>query len=424
MTAPARIALIGVGGFGRAHLKMIDQLEGALLARLTAVVVRDPARHSACLATLEQRGVECFSDLETLLQRKAGDVDVVSIPTGLPSHETLAIKALTAGCHVFVDKPPAVTIQGLDAMLNAIQPGRFCAVTFQTLSAPLTKRLKATVVSGELGAPLAASYAVGSPRTRDYYERNAWAGKWRTGDDWVLDGPITNALSHELNAMLYLCCMKEGESARPETVTCELYRAHDIEAADTACLRFGCANGFVGHYYATHACDKEWGRVMEIQFERGVALIEFDPLACPRRIDIRLADGRSSRHVDTETRSVHLLAYENIARAVREGPAALDCPLSVARSFTLLTNGAHLSAGAGVSVPGEAVEISHTEGRAHWDDRVAVRERVGIRDIEGLMHLASWKKRMLSEMSVPWAKTSKKVSLHDLSGFSWSPERV
>src|SRR6185295_13377270 len=114
---------------------------------------------------------------------------------------------------------------------------------------------------------------------------------------WVLDSPANNALSHYLHLALFLLGPTERESAFPEEVEAELYRANPIESYDTCSLRLtfeGGAHALVGF---THACDTNIDPQVLIRAE--YAEIRYS-LAGGARIDIT---------TESITETIHLLPH-------------------------------------------------------------------------------------------------------------------
>jgi predicted dehydrogenase len=93
-----RIVLVGVGRFGKNHLRVLKELEKDGLCTLNGVVDKQ-------VETLEKvrknYDVAVTTDLEVL----KGDVDALDIVTPADTHFELCKECLTAGKHVFVEKP-------------------------------------------------------------------------------------------------------------------------------------------------------------------------------------------------------------------------------------------------------------------------------------------------------------------------------
>ena len=97
-TKPLRVGLIGSGKMGRHHLKAIHASGLA-----TVVGVADPAASAEELAEVLPPGAIVVSSATELLQQARPDV--VHIVTPPSTHADLAMEALRAGSHVYVEKP-------------------------------------------------------------------------------------------------------------------------------------------------------------------------------------------------------------------------------------------------------------------------------------------------------------------------------
>jgi len=104
-----RIGLIGCGRFGQCHA---DAITKSKHADLVAVAARTEA---TCRKARRKFRVPVTTDYRELLSRP--DVDAVDIVLPTDLHERVAIDALRAGKHVFLEKPMAVTTQQCDRVL-------------------------------------------------------------------------------------------------------------------------------------------------------------------------------------------------------------------------------------------------------------------------------------------------------------------
>ena len=95
---PLRVGLIGSGKMGRHHLKAI-----AASSRAIVVGVADPAASADELASLLPDGAKVVSSAAELFTQARPDV--VHIVTPPSTHGDLALQAIDAGCHVYVEKP-------------------------------------------------------------------------------------------------------------------------------------------------------------------------------------------------------------------------------------------------------------------------------------------------------------------------------
>ncbi len=99
-----RIGFIGVGkggsGRGAGHVADFLKLKGC---RVAAICDADTAHLDIMKKKLEGKTVEYYQDYRKLLENK--EIDAVLIATPNHTHSFLAIAALQAGKHVFVEKP-------------------------------------------------------------------------------------------------------------------------------------------------------------------------------------------------------------------------------------------------------------------------------------------------------------------------------
>ena len=98
---------MGVGALGRHHARVAHELAGA-----TCSGIHDTDRGRA-EAVGKAVGVRVMSSLEELVA--ASDGVVVAVPT--TAHEEVALAAIRAGVHVFVEKPLTRDIEGADRIL-------------------------------------------------------------------------------------------------------------------------------------------------------------------------------------------------------------------------------------------------------------------------------------------------------------------
>ncbi len=93
-----RIGLIGCGKMGIQHLKAIAQVPDAFV-----VGIADPAANEEVVRSLIPAEARIVADASVLLNEARPDV--VHIVTPPHTHASLAMQALRAGCHVYVEKP-------------------------------------------------------------------------------------------------------------------------------------------------------------------------------------------------------------------------------------------------------------------------------------------------------------------------------
>jgi len=175
-----RVAVVGYGFMGRAHVAHYRQLADA---RVVAVVESNPQRLQEFVkgniqAGEEQAslaGVESYRRLEEILGRSDVDVVDICLPTHLHKEATLA--ALRAGHHVICEKPLALSLEDVDEMIGAAEKaGRYLMVAHCIRFWPEYEYLQELVRTEEFGKPVSAIFRRISP----------YPG-WTGGDDWFSD---------------------------------------------------------------------------------------------------------------------------------------------------------------------------------------------------------------------------------------------
>ncbi|MCC6144781.1 MAG: Gfo/Idh/MocA family oxidoreductase, partial [Candidatus Hydrogenedentes bacterium] len=99
---PLRHAVVGCGGQGRRHARVFANTRDC---QLVAFAELDPARREQTLKELGDKaeGVTAYEDFRELLQNP--EIDSVSVATPDHWHTPVALLALQAGKHVYVEKP-------------------------------------------------------------------------------------------------------------------------------------------------------------------------------------------------------------------------------------------------------------------------------------------------------------------------------
>jgi len=323
---PVTIGLIGVGGYGRAHLQAIRIAEDRGIARLVAAVIL-PGLEEETERDLRSRGVLIYRSHEDMLARAPreadGGMELVGVPCGSGQHAPLSITALRAGYHVLCEKPAAGNHrEALEMQRAARETGKILAIGYQNMYTPTVRRIKELTLEGRrggvLGGLLQAPCSARWPRDAAYYGRNAWAGRLAVDGREIFDSPAQNALAHYLQDMLFVAGPDARSCASPVRLYGENYRAKNIESADTQFLRIRTREGPPITFMATHACDVAQDPIIEYVYERGT--ISWRSRADTARIEVRdAADGRMIETLDNGPDDEHALPYLAVIRAIREG---------------------------------------------------------------------------------------------------------
>ena len=106
---PVRVAVIGVGDFGRNHVRVYRQLEGV---ELVGVVDADSERAGRVAAEF---GTTVLPDLDSL----SGRVDAASVAVPTSEHARVGSLLLARGIDVLMEKPIAASVSEADLLMDA-----------------------------------------------------------------------------------------------------------------------------------------------------------------------------------------------------------------------------------------------------------------------------------------------------------------
>jgi protoporphyrinogen oxidase/predicted dehydrogenase len=146
MAAPLRIGVVGLGYWGPNLVRnLADSTSAFELAYLC-----DSRQEALDASQGRYPGVRCTTSFDEVL--RDDDVAAVAIATPVSTHHALAIAALKAGKHVFVEKPLAGSSQEVRELTDAAEEGGLVLMPGHTfLYSPSVTTIKALVDSGELG---------------------------------------------------------------------------------------------------------------------------------------------------------------------------------------------------------------------------------------------------------------------------------
>ncbi|MDH4174950.1 MAG: Gfo/Idh/MocA family oxidoreductase, partial [Betaproteobacteria bacterium] len=140
-----RAGVVGAGYVADYHLRAL-----AALPNVSIVGIADPDQPKAREMAARHGNPGVYSSLAGMLA--AAKPDVVHILTPPALHAPLAIEALEAGCHVFVEKPMAETAEDCDRMMAAAtRAGRRLSVNHSARMDPMVLAARRIAESGRIG---------------------------------------------------------------------------------------------------------------------------------------------------------------------------------------------------------------------------------------------------------------------------------
>ncbi len=166
------IVLVGAGNIAQSiHLPLISALPGV---RIVAICDRQVSK-ARILA--EKYGVpHVFRTLDDALNLSG--VDAVLVTTSTDAHASIAMQAIAADKHVFVERPAARTLQEtLDIRTSALERGVHVMIGMNHRFRPDVVSMKNAVDRGEIGAP--------------YYVKAGWVKQRSTDARWLANADMS-----------------------------------------------------------------------------------------------------------------------------------------------------------------------------------------------------------------------------------------
>ena len=187
-----RIAIVGTGGIARSHARAVTSYPDR--AELVAAVDVDLDRAKEFATNWDIPMV--YPSLTELLA--TGGVDLIHLCTPPNSHVPLAVECLAAGVDVFMEKPPTLSLDELDELIDAeAKSSAQVACVFQHRFGSGAVRLRRLADEGVLGRPLVALC-----NTVWYRDDAYFAVPWRGTFDVEGGGPTMGHGIHQFDLLL------------------------------------------------------------------------------------------------------------------------------------------------------------------------------------------------------------------------------
>jgi D-galactose 1-dehydrogenase len=298
MTSPIKLAIVGVGKI------VYDQHLPAITANADYALVATASRNN----TIDN--VPSFPTIEAML---AADPSIEAVSLCMPPQYRYAAarKALAAGKHVFLEKPPGATLSEVaDLEAYAAAQGVSLFASWHSRYAPGVQPAKAHLA---VDKPT-AMHVIWKEDVRQWHPNQDWI--WQAGGLGVFD-PGINALSIVTEILPSAVFLTQAALEFPE----------NRDAPIAADLRFQDADGVKVH------AEFDW---------RQTGKQSWDIIVTTARGEVRLADGGSRLWIDGAEQTLEKEAeypslYQRFAAIIRAGKSDVDvAPLRhVADAFML-----------------------------------------------------------------------------------------
>ena len=224
-----KFLVVGCGSIGRRHLGNLQSLG---VDEIIAFDVVEERRH----AVAEKFNVPVYADYEEALSQGVRAVLICS-PTRL--HLEQSLQAARMGCHLFIEKPIATSLEGLDELANLVQVNHIktlvgCNFRFH----PGLQKVKSLLQTGTIGNIVSARAQFGQylPSWHPWEDyRQGYSARRDLGGGVLLDR------IHELDYIRWLL----GEVSSVAALIGKLSHL-EIDTEDTVDLLLGFSGGFFG----------------------------------------------------------------------------------------------------------------------------------------------------------------------------------
>jgi predicted dehydrogenase len=229
-----KIGFLGIGAMGLSHVNQFH-VKNAARSECVALCSRNKANIAKALALAPNATI--FRDESELIH---ADLDAVVISTPNSTHAPLALEALKAGKHLFLEKPIGISPDECRAVLTAAEASdRVVLVGHELRYSPFFQKMKALVDAGEIGQP-----------------RLVWTREFRgpfqpKSGQWIQDARLSGGMMVDKNCH-HFDMMNWWIGARPRRVAAfggsavmrVVDRAHQVN--DHATVSYEYDNGALG----------------------------------------------------------------------------------------------------------------------------------------------------------------------------------
>ncbi len=250
-----RFGIIGCGLVSDFHGKAIQMSDKAELVGAADIKLE------RAQSFVEKYGGKAMS-IDELISRD--DIDVINVLTPNAYHEEYVVKAVRAGKHVLVEKPPEMTLEKTDNMIAEAEKAEVkLGVVLQCRFRKAIEAIKDAIDSGRFGRIIHADAYMKWYRPTEYYFRDSWRSSRSQGA-----GVIIQHAFHYIDLLHHLAGPVDKVFARIQNL------AHpEVELEDTVIAILDYANGAQGLVQGSTALYPGTDIRIEINGQNGTAIM-------------------------------------------------------------------------------------------------------------------------------------------------------
>ncbi len=261
-----RVGIIGCGNIATVHAEAILRSKRAVICGF-ADPLTDRGEHFQ--QTYGNSESHVYESISKLIAHERPDAIHLCTPHAL--HVPMAISALQQGIHVMMEKPPAVSREQFEALIEAQNTSEaYLGICFQNRYNNTVRKVDELIREGSLGELLGGRAFVTWKRDASYYEQAPWKGTLREEGGSAL----INQGIHSLDLLLHWL----GEPTQVETTMANHHLQGLTETEDTCEAYLTFAGGKRALLYISDAYVEDAPVLIELSFTNSIARIEEDCL--------------------------------------------------------------------------------------------------------------------------------------------------
>lgn len=302
-----KIGIIGCGSIIPKHIKAIAQNNESLELISVCDIATD--RMDAAVEEYQDQtkrriqNIVRYTSYEDLI--KNPEIDIVTIATASGIRPQIALQALSAGKHVILEKPLALSIKDADKIVKMSEEKRLkVQVCHQLRFMPHMQKLRETIEQGHFGKLVYATANMRWNRNDEYYSVAPWRGTWEYDG-----GALMNQAIHVIDLLLWM--MGPVERVYAETGTF----LRKIEAEDTAAAVIRFKSGAIGIVEGTVCVyPKNLEETLNVFGEQGTVCIGGKVLNEIKTWNVKNCSFNNDEY--SKQNNYHTLLYEDMVNAI------------------------------------------------------------------------------------------------------------
>ncbi len=253
-----RYALIGCGRISPNHIEAAknNKLDFVGMCDIVPEVMQEKSDRFGLEA------VHKYADYKELLEKEKPEL--VAIATESGKHAKIALDCISAGCHVIIEKPIALSIADADAIIKAGKEARVvvCA-NHQNRFNKSVQYMRKALEAGRFGKLSHGAAHVRWNRGKGYYDQAPWRGTWAQDG-----GCLMNQCIHNIDLLRWFM----GDDVEEVMAYTDQLEHPYLEAEDLGIALVKFANGSYGLIEGTtNVYPKNLEETLYIFGERGTA---------------------------------------------------------------------------------------------------------------------------------------------------------